>query len=247
MAGKFEKSKIYLKNSKEPQNYFKLLKSVNFQTQEPTSTTLNLTEIRLEIDINCHWFNEIFCAMETVSHQGTPFSTCSGKGTSITSQNSTLTKILFNKNETLEALLIRNQNFKYFPLNLSDLMPDLKAIQIIASGLREITARDLENFTNLTSLWLPRNEIETLESGIFDKNLKLRKLSFYGNNLKFIGATILDGLKSLIFVSFERNVCIDLAGEGEEGVNLMKHEISVRCGDEGGVKGEGRVEPLSKL
>lgn len=123
---------------------------------------------------------------------------------------------------------MRHQNFKYFPLNLSVLMSNLKAIQIIGCGLRELNASDLKNFTELTSLWLPRNEIEILRSGTFDGNLKLRKLSLFGNQLKIIESNILTPLKSLVFVSFERNLCIDMSGD-DDNLNELKGEITIKC------------------
>lgn len=165
--------------------------------------------------------------MEKISHQGMDLMTCSGKGTSIFEPNSTLSRILYNGNQTAEALLIRHQHFKYFPLNLSILMRNLTAIQLIGCGLRELNARDLTNFTELTSLWLPRNEIQILRNGTFDSNLKLRKLSFFGNQLKVIESNILTMLKNLIFVSFERNLCINMTAE--EDFDDLKNEIAINC------------------
>ena len=124
--------------------------------------------------------------------------------------------------------MVRNQQFKFFPRNLHKLLTNLKAIQIIGSGLRELTFEDMKNFPNLKSLWLPLNKIEALSNGIFDRNSKIEKLSFYGNLLKSVEARVLMPLNNLIFVSFERNFCIDRAAT-EENLSELRNEIAMKC------------------
>jgi Leucine-rich repeat (LRR) protein len=198
----------------------------------PPHTPIPLWEINFEININCHRPEEIFCTINNISHQGENFLTCSGKGTDIKYQNSTLFRVLYNRNETqinvTEGFLVRNQHFNYFPTNFHVHLPNLKAIQIIGSGLQELTAENLKNFPELKSLWLPRNNIKTLLDGVFEKNSKLEKLSLYQNELKIINARVLMPLKNLVFVSFENNECISRAA-WDENLSELKNEVALKC------------------
>lgn len=188
-----------------------------------------------EINVNCHRPEELFCAMETISHQGTPYFTCHAKGTDVNDRNSTLSRILFNQDEkkTLETqgIYIRYQHFKHFPNNLHTLLPNLQAIQIIGSELKELTFETMKNFPELRSLWLPLNHVEILLNGIFEKNPKLEKLSFYGNRLKMIGSRVLMPLKNLIFASFEKTDCIDMSA-WSESLNELKNQVAIKCDEE---------------
>lgn len=162
-----------------------------------------------------------------MSHQGIDYYTCSSKGTAINRKNVQLTRILHNKipSEFTDVLgfSIHNQNFTNFPQNLHEFLPDLMAIQIISCGLNELNSDDLKHFTNLKSLWLPLNHIEVLKNGVFDQNIKLEKLSLYGNRLRIIESHVLMPLQFLKFASFEKNVCIDIvATEGGEFEDLKR-------------------------
>lgn len=172
-----------------------------------------------------------------MSHHGVDYFTCSGKGTAINFKNMTIQRVLHNLNASTHenilidthALYIRYQNFTNFPLNLHEFLPNLNAIQLIGCGLRELNAEDLKNFINLKSLWLPLNHVEVLKNGVFDKNLKLKKLSLFGNRLSVIEPNVLTPLKYLKFVSFERNKCIDATAEGSDISLIMINEIQSNC------------------
>ncbi|KAG5669093.1 hypothetical protein PVAND_016990 [Polypedilum vanderplanki] len=198
---------------------------------------IHFEQIKHEIDMNCHLPNEIFCAMQEMSHQGENYYTCSGKGTAINNKNVTISRILHNQNLTIisnplnetQGLHIRYQNFSNFPRNLHEFLPNLIAIQIIGSQLKELNSKDIKNYKDLKSLWLPLNHIENLNNSVFAYNEKLEKLSFYGNRLKFIKSQILMPLKFLKFVSFEKNICIDIAAENSEKFDIIRSEIIEKC------------------
>lgn len=168
-----------------------------------------------------------------MSHQGIDYFTCCSKGTAINHNNVTLSRVLHNKNATIfkdvHGLSIHNQNFTNFPKNLHIFFPDLLAIQIVNCGLRNLTFDDVKYYTNLKSLWLPLNHIETLKSGIFSQNLKLEKLTFYGNNLKKIDSNVLKPLILLKFASFQKNDCIDMTASNGVQLDDLKGRIAWFC------------------
>lgn len=168
-----------------------------------------------------------------MSHQGTEYFTCSSKGTAINHSNVTLSRVLHNKNETVfkdtHGLSISNQNFTNFPKNLHEFFPDLMAIQIISCGLKSLSFDDVKHYANLKSLWLPLNNIEVLEAGLFSLNLKLEKLTFYGNKLKIIDSNVLKPLTSLKFASFQKNSCVDMAASDDKELEDLKGRIAWFC------------------
>ncbi|KAL7015919.1 hypothetical protein ACKWTF_016732 [Chironomus riparius] len=192
-----------------------------------------LLHVKYVIDMNCHLPQEIYCSLYNMSHQGTEYFSCSSKGTAINHNNVTISRVLHNKNETylkdIHGLAIHNQNFTNFPRNLHKFFPGLMAIQIVNCGLRNLTFDDVKHYTNLKTLWLPLNHIEALEKGIFNQNLKLEKFTFYGNNLKKIDSNVLKPLKFLLFVSFEKNNCIDMAANNEGDMEVLKGRIAWFC------------------
>lgn len=103
------------------------------------------------------------------------------------------------------------------------------AIQIVNCNLKNLTFENVKFYSNLKSLWLPLNHIQSLRNGVFANNLKLEKVSLYGNQLKVIESNVLTVLKNLKFASFERNRCVDrMANETASFVNLQ-HNIEWFC------------------
>jgi hypothetical protein len=97
------------------------------------------------------------------------------------------------------------------PKGLEKLFPQIEAIGIEISKLREIKKEDLAPFPKLKKLWIQYNDLETLPSDLFESNPELSLVSFPGNKLKFVGGNILSPLKKLIWVYFGSNPCIDMA------------------------------------
>ena len=109
-------------------------------------------------------------------------------------------------NELVTAFRVFNQSCNFFPQQISKFFPNIEAIAIQNSKLKDLTRNDLKSFPKLKSLSLFGNELRTLEFGIFDGNLKLEMLSIYDNKIEAIGSEILEPLKGLkkAFFSLER-------------------------------------------
>lgn len=132
-----------------------------------------------------------------------PFIDAVGRG-EITSVNGKTTPTSY------EHLKFSKQSFKAFPKRLGEFFPKLKVLKLEYSGLELIEQEDLKQFTDLRSLYLMNNKIETLGDGLFDYNPHLWNINFSDNEVKHVGTDILGSLDKLEFACFNRNKCVNL-------------------------------------
>lgn len=101
---------------------------------------------------------------------------------------------------------IRSQDF---PKNLQTFFTHLEGIYYNGNHLMFLKKEDIEVFTELRSLHLPNNLIETLESDLFSRNPNLEDINFRNNKIKIVGAEIFWSLEKLRKVDLRGNTCID--------------------------------------
>ncbi|KAG5668640.1 hypothetical protein PVAND_016575 [Polypedilum vanderplanki] len=162
-----------------------------------------LTRSSTSITFNCQFIDIEFCP--TCIHQ------CKAINLIITKQNQTVTKIFTNnkESENIKVLKIHDQIVHHMPMGLENFFPYLSILQVWSCGLREITQNNIKVHENLHELSLSGNEIEILESNLFEKNLKISKIDFSRNRLKNVGFNLLLPLENLIFADFYANDCIN--------------------------------------
>jgi len=118
-----------------------------------------------------------------------------------------------NKNDDVIGLFISNKVVHYFPQGLENIFKDLRTIEISDSGLKVVHQSDLKPFSKLTELSLNNNQLEVIESGLFDFNLNLGLINLKNNKISFIDSRVFDNLVKLRFLSLESNICIDMKTE----------------------------------
>lgn len=133
------------------------------------------------------------------------------------------------QNCNVKGLRIDEMTTKFFPTNLAYHFPKLSAIEVIGGKMVRLEKKDLKQFPHLKVLWLPRNEIETLSKDVFEGSLKLEKISFYENRLKFIESGIFKPLKHLKFISFELNECIGRFASTAICIRSIEEDIDEHC------------------
>lgn len=132
----------------------------------------------------------------------------------------------------VDAISISSIELKRFPRLIGRFFPNLKAMTINSCGLKGIEKSDLLGLTSLTQLTLNGNEITELPNDLFHATPQLEAVSFYGNQIEFIGANIFDFLPHLTYANFKLNVNIDDCFKSFGfGVSLheLKDTIQVHC------------------
>ncbi|XP_070489794.1 leucine-rich repeat-containing protein 15-like [Chironomus tepperi] len=123
------------------------------------------------------------------------------------------------------------RNLKRIPYGLTKVFPNLIYLQIRRCGLTSLTKRDLIGLEHLQGLWLPENDIVSLEADVFENCQGLKYLCLLKNKLKFISSDIFKPLKNLTDVNFSENTCIDknYLGGNKDQLNAMIEEILKKC------------------
>ena len=130
----------------------------------------------------------------------------------------------------IQQLYVLRGNSVFFPGNLHKFFPNLEVVKIFSSRLKFIDNYDFRFLMTLKYLDLEQNEIEVLQSDLFQFNLLLIKVNFRKNKLKFIGARLLEPLKHLTTARFEENTCISDGAERADKMLELQRSIEINCG-----------------
>lgn len=148
--------------------------------------------------------------------------------------------------DDVAGLWINDETAHYFPQGLHKIFKNLAAISISFSKLKEVKQSDLCYFPNMTIFHFYENDIEMLEQGLFDYNLKLRDINFSNNKIVKIHPDIFDNMKYLINLSFSSNICIDMyADDSASDVRKVIQQIKSKCSGEPALEDPKSPKPCS--
>lgn len=109
------------------------------------------------------------------------------------------------------------------PKGFENFFPNLRGIQAIDIGLKQLTVNDLSPFQHLRFLNIQNNQLKILHGDLFESNPALEVIKLRSNNFNYISPNIFDDLKNLRFVDVVRCKIIDMiANETSQIVNLQK-------------------------
>lgn len=126
-----------------------------------------------------------------------------------------------------------DKNILYFPKNLEKFFKHLEMIDINSGPLKEIHQSDLKPFSKLKCLELYHNDIEILESGLFDFNPDLEMIWLSSNKIFHIEPEIFNHLiGKLRYFSLDQNECISgfVENNTNQVVELIKN-VTKNCVD----------------
>lgn len=129
----------------------------------------------------------------------------------------------------IKGLHIRNQTLNYVPEFYNDLEERLELLYITLSNLKEIGRHELKRYPNLRALSLEDNDLTWLSADSFDSTLKLEWINISGNQLKYVGPSILIYLKNLKRVWFDDSGCIHLKANQPYEVERLQEELDEKC------------------
>lgn len=115
----------------------------------------------------------------------------------------------------IESLyIIAAMKLQVIPNGLGEMLPNLKVLLIVYSGLLAVDRRDFRQFGgSLEVVGLNGNKLTTLDGNLFECNKNLKSIDFYGNSqLVFIDPEFFENLKNmkkLTLVGFNDCGCID--------------------------------------
>lgn len=203
----------------------------NFETYRFFDALIFLVFVQL---IKTHRLN-LSCTFVDVDTFNDTQKECSVNNFVVTSRNHSVTSVNdqegnFRHYEDVKVLSFHHQTVYFMPKGIAKIFPRLEVILITNSKLKEIERSDLENFEKLQELYLYGNDLEKLDSDLFESNPSIKIINFGYNRLKFVGKNIFKPLTKLEYADFEGNDCINrVAGNGsevEELINEPEYECS---------------------
>jgi len=136
-------------------------------------------------------------------------------------------------NEKVNAINFHHQKLNFIPAGLENVFHDLKGLLFESCDIHRVDQSNFKSFTELEGLWLRGNpQLDTLEKGLFDYNLKLTFLNFHNNNLRHIDANLFKSLNSLNYVVFATCGCIENVGISDGLMLPFKNEFQRKCQNE---------------
>lgn len=120
---------------------------------------------------------------------------------------------------------------EFFPRGFAGFFENIVAFHAGKNKLKYLEKSDLKEFGKLRFLYLYSNQLEVLQSDVFQNNPALEYVSFFNNRLMYIGSNILVPLKRLKIAYFNKNICIDKQATTDQGLSELKLEISHQCSE----------------
>ncbi|CAG9810757.1 unnamed protein product [Chironomus riparius] len=132
-----------------------------------------------------------------------------------------------NDDDDVHGLYINHRTIKYFPRGLELFFENIKVIYIASCYLQEIHQADLKPFSELIYLSLSHNEIEIIEEGLFDFNLKLQTIQIQESNIIHIHPDVFDELSGLVNFLCASIPCInrDVRGSRNEVEKFIEDKL----------------------
>lgn len=107
----------------------------------------------------------------------------------------------------VKIIKIYEKSCEMIPSGFGSFFPSVEAFSVRRSKLKTVTSADIQQFSHLRELWLDGNNLEYLESNLFEFNKEVEYINCASNNIKYIGGSFLENLPNLQDVSFLFNSC----------------------------------------
>lgn len=100
--------------------------------------------------------------------------------------------------EEIEGLVIKQATVRFFPIDITNKLPNLKSILLETSGLLIIDKNDLKELgSSLEYLALGSNSITSIDADLFEFNPNLITISLRGNPIRHIEPELFANLKNM--------------------------------------------------
>lgn len=116
-----------------------------------------------------------------------------------------------NSND-VTAFVAINQKIIFMPINIGKLLPKIEKIVIESSGLTLIGKEDFKSFSDLNSISLRKNNLSSIEGGVFDELIHVEYLNLAYNQIISLPLRIFANLVELKTLNLSHNKLLSLFG-----------------------------------
>lgn len=117
----------------------------------------------------------------------------------------------------------------FIPTNLGKIFPLLTDLHLSGNQIEKLTVEDMKQLPHLEVLSVYYNRLKSLDGDLFKYNLNLKFIDFSDNQIQHIGTGLLDNLKNLTRVYFNRNSCINTYAQSRAAVVELSKTLSCLC------------------
>jgi hypothetical protein len=181
----------------------------------------------LQINVECEY--KISHGWKTVDDPYGCFITTLNVQSKTTVTSATGNHLYGNSDGNVKALNIYGGICEVIPSGLGTIFPSVELFTVWNATLKIVTNKEIQQFPNLRELWLYVNELEYLESNLFEYNSKVEYIHFNSNKIKYIGGNFFNFLPNLQKASFWYNLCITGEATDAASLEVIKNEAKEKC------------------
>lgn len=172
-------------------------------------------------DLECYFKNWGFDTFPSVVR------TCFAIELNITTDDQIVTSLNGESkpNTQVKGLRVDSQELYFIPKGIEKFLPNLRAIQIEHSKLRELRQSDLKPFPLLEEFKAAENELKVLPDDLFINNPEMEKIDFSLNPLTYVDPNIFS--RKLKYGELNMSGCINSDHYG--GLEQLKEDIRANC------------------
>lgn len=147
----------------------------------------------------------------------------------------------------VEGFSIRSQVWERIPRGIRNFFPNLEALEMVATRLREITWEDFEGLHRLKSLNFKGNKLQTLDGSTFQSLPQLHTISLSHNPLRHINLDTFNKSRKLKAIYLKNTSCIDQDKEGStKEIKKYLDLLQIRCPPSLEMMQRKQVEQIAK-
>jgi Leucine-rich repeat (LRR) protein len=149
-----------------------------------------------------------------------------------------------NHNEIQSFYVYQSPDFEYFPKGVENYFVNVKVLVVAYTGLKVLTQEDLKPLTKLRDLYVDNNQLEVIESDLFEFNTDIEVMNFSNNRIKTVGVNAFAPLKSIEHLNMQNNDCINKKGTNKKEIDDLLYAVSFVCGSFDDIEAEAKFEEV---
>jgi hypothetical protein len=118
-----------------------------------------------------------------------------------------------------------------FPRGLSSIFSNIAVLLFDSCAIENLNGDELQEFPMLKILRIWPGNLVTIPGNLFTFNPNMIHIDFDANKIQHVGEGLLDNLKNLTHVDFNRNVCIQRIAENQSSIPGLIEALRLQCPD----------------
>lgn len=118
------------------------------------------------------------------------------------------------------------------PRGMSNFLPNIHAIRIYDSDVRNLVGNELNEYTNLRWFSVFDSYVNTIPSNFFSHNPNMIYVAFDANYVQTVGSGLFDpirNVRSMSYMGFLSNRCINMSGSNGNQIDRVLERLNSHC------------------